>query len=213
MIEPEGERLLKVLGVILAAGFGIGYYLWTTGGLGAPRAAAPVSAAVQTTPPLLVVSTEASGQTPVFMYYRLNAGDPAPDFSLEVLDGEETITLSQFTGQPVLLNFWASWCVPCRTELPDLQRAYEANRDARLVLLGINLTSQDSVAEARAFVRELGLTFPILLDETGEVTDGSYRVLGLPMSVFVNRAGLIQRIQVGAMTRSQIEEYVAAIVQ
>ena len=210
------SQVAKVLGVVLAVVAGVGYYLWTNGILGANEAAAaatppaPPTAALTT---LFVVPTEVSGQAPEFMYYQLRVGDHAPDFTLQVLDRNETMSLAQFAGQPVLINFWASWCVPCRTEMPDLQRVYEANKAGGLVLLGINLTSQDTITEARAFVNEFRLTFPILLDETGEVSDGPYRVLGLPMSVLVDRAGIVKRIQIGAMTRSQMEEYVAELLR
>ena len=206
----------KALGLFLALGLGIGYYLWRQGTLAEAKGTVATPEAAQgreAEPTILFVSTDESGQAPRLMFYQLLVGDPAPDFTLPVLDNQETITLSQLAGQPVLINFWASWCVPCRTEMPDLQQVYDANKSAGLVLLGINLTSQDTLAEARAFVNEFKLTFPILLDETGEVSDGPYRMLGLPMSVFVDRGGIVQRIQIGAMTRSQMDEYVADLLQ
>jgi len=140
------------------------------------------------------------------------AGAPAPDFTLKTLDGGE-VSLAQFRGQPVLINFWASWCPPCRLEMPDLVRVYEAHKAEGFVILGINLTFQDSLPDIQAFVQEFGMTFPVLLDEKGEVTQRLYRLQGLPLSVFVNRDGDIARIQIGAMTGAQIDEFVREILK
>ena len=139
-------------------------------------------------------------------------GSPAPDFALTALDGGE-VSLSQFRGQPVLINFWASWCLPCRLEMPDLVRIYEANQTKGFVLLGINLTSQDALPDVKSFAEEFKMTFPVLLDETGEVANNLYRLRALPMSVFVDRSGTIIRIHIGAMTGAQIDEFVAEILK
>jgi len=163
-------------------------------------------------------------QTPIFATLQAPAGvigapgplpaigAVAPDFTLKTLDGGE-VSLSQFRGRPVLINFWASWCPPCRLEMPDLVRAYEAHKDEGFVLLGINLTFQDSIPDVQAFVEEFNMTFPVLLDETGEVTLDRYRLLGLPMSVFVDRTGLIAHMRIGALTGGQIDEFVADILK
>lgn len=139
-------------------------------------------------------------------------GQPAPDFSLKTLKGE-TVTLSELRGQPVLLNFWASWCPPCRREMPQLIRAYERHRAHDLVILGINVTSQDTLADAQAFVDEFEVFYPTLLDETGEVTEELYQVRGLPTSFFINREGLLIRVRLGEMSGSQIEEFVTEILE
>lgn len=139
------------------------------------------------------------------------AGQPAPDFKLKTLDGGE-VSLSQFRGQPVLINFWASWCPPCRLEMPDLVRAYEAHKAEGFVILGIDLTFQDSIPDVRAFVEEFQMTFPVLLDETGVVTTEVYRLRGLPMSIFVDRTGIVSRVHIGAMTAGQIDEFVGEIL-
>lgn len=130
-------------------------------------------------------------------------GQVAPDFSLETLTGE-TLRLSDFRGRPVLLNFWNSWCPPCRTEMSELQQVQEALGD-RVVILAINLLYQeDRLEDVYAFVREQGLTFPILLDRDGQVVT-DYRVGSLPTSFFVDAEGKIYLVQVGPMTRSFIE--------
>lgn len=139
-------------------------------------------------------------------------GQPAPDFTLKTLAGEQ-VSLSQFRGRPVLINFWASWCPPCRLEMPDLVRAYETHKKDDFVILAIDLTFQDSIEGAQRFADEFNMTFPVLLDETGEVTTDLYQLRGLPMSVFVDREGLVNRVYLGAMTGGQIDEFVGEILE
>lgn len=97
--------------------------------------------------------------------------------------------------------------------MPDLVAAYENNKGEGFVLLGVNLTFLDSLADVRAFVEEFHMTFPVLLDSTGEVAEIQYRLISLPMSVFVNRQGVIQRIHIGAMGADQIRDFVGEILQ
>lgn len=88
-------------------------------------------------------------------------GAPAPDFELPTLNGE-LIRLEDLRGQAVVVNLWATWCPPCRAEMPDMQRVYDEYRDDGLVILAIN--QREAPAEVQTFVDELGLTFPILMD-------------------------------------------------
>lgn len=125
----------------------------------------------------------------------------APDFTLPTLTGK-MVSLSDYSGKPVLINFWATWCVPCRIEMPIIQRVYE-KRDGSFVVLAVNL--EETHAVIQPFVDELGLTFPILMDSDGLVT-WQYRVLGLPTSVFVTPAGTIYREYLGPMEEAFIEE-------
>jgi cytochrome c biogenesis protein CcmG/thiol:disulfide interchange protein DsbE len=134
----------------------------------------------------------------------LTAGQSAPDFTLKTIDGD-SVTLSDLRGQPVIINFWASWCYPCRLEMPELERTYQAHQAEGLTVLGINVTTQDTLAEAWAFVAEFAPSFPILLDETGDVTTG-YGVRGIPTSVFVDRAGVVNHVQLGALNGSQLHK-------
>jgi len=139
-------------------------------------------------------------------------GQPAPNFTLPTLDGD-TISLSDYIGQPVLINFWATWCAPCRIEMPELVRAYEEHQDEGFVILAVDLAHQDSIDDVRTFAEEFQMNFPVLLDETGDVSGEMYRLLGLPMSVFVDREGRIERIYVGLMTAEQIDTFVGEILE
>jgi peroxiredoxin len=130
------------------------------------------------------------------------AGHPAPDFELKTLEGE-MVRLSDFKGKPVLINFWATWCGPCRAEFPDFQKASVDNADT-LVIIGINNTSTDQKDQIPAFLEEFGVTFPIVLDETGE-TAKAYRVLGLPTSVFIDRNGIVSELFTGPINKAYIE--------
>jgi len=139
-------------------------------------------------------------------------GGQAPDFALAGLDGAE-ISLSQLRGQPVLINFWASWCLPCREEMPELVRSYEAHKAEGFIVLGLNLTYIDSLPDVQGFVEEFSIPFPVLLDMDGAVAERLYRIPGVPTSVFVNRNGTVARIQVGLMTHRQIEQYVTEMLE
>lgn len=129
-------------------------------------------------------------------------GHPAPDFALPTLEGE-TVRLSDFKGKPVLVNFWATWCGPCRSEFPDFQKAAVDNAD-ELVIIGINNTTTDQKDQIPAFLEEFGVTFPIVLDETGE-TAKAYNILGLPTSIFIDRNGNVNEIFTGPINKAYIE--------
>jgi len=138
-------------------------------------------------------------------------GNPAPDFRLKTLDGKD-VHLSDFHGKPVLINVWATWCPPCRLEMPGIQAAYEKYQEEGLVVLGIDLTVQDNLPDVPVFVRDLKLTFPILLDESGDVSARLYGLRGLPTSYFIDRNGTLRHIQIGEMTPGQLDENLAAIL-
>ena len=141
----------------------------------------------------------------------VSVGQVAPDFTLPTLDGG-LLTLSDLRGQPVVLNFWASWCVPCRLEMPALAAAYQQCQPDGLDIIAFNVTYQDSLSEAEAFAGEFNLPFPVVLDKEGHVTADDYRLRGLPMSIFINREGTITRVQLGAMTEAHIGEFLEELL-
>lgn len=136
----------------------------------------------------------------------IDVGDVAPNFQLKTLEGE-TVKLSDFRGKKVFINFWATWCGPCRAEMPHMQEIYEKYGD-EVVILAVNATSTErSVNAVKEFVEEYDLTFPILLDETNEV-NARYQALQLPTTYFVNSEGVlkIQR-KVGPMSYEEMGLY------
>ncbi len=133
----------------------------------------------------------------------------APDFTLDTLDGSK-ITLSELRGKIVVINMWATWCPPCRAETPALEKSYEQYKDSGVVILGVDLTNQDSLSDVQSFVQEFKLTYPILLDRDGSVSNTLYQIKGLPSTFFVNREGIIRTAVVGGpmsetFIRSKIE--------
>lgn len=122
-------------------------------------------------------------------------GFQAPDFILETSTGGE-MRLSDLRGQVVLLNFWASWCPPCRAEMPAFERTYQDLREQGFIILAVNATSQDSTEQALEFTREYGLNFPILFDLDGSV-NRLYQVRSLPTSFFIDSHGVIQEVVIG----------------
>ncbi len=127
-------------------------------------------------------------------------GQLAPDFELETLDG--ATTLYEHRGQAVLINFWASWCVPCRKEFPDIQEAYETYASQGLQVLAVNVG--DSADVAAQFADEFELDFPVLLDTRAGVAR-LYGISGIPTSYFLDEEGVIRQVIVGSMTKSYLE--------
>lgn len=136
------------------------------------------------------------------------AGHPAPDFELKTLAGE-TIRLSDYQGRPVIVNFWATWCPPCRAEFPDFQKISVEQGD-KVVIIGVNHTAGDSPQLVPGFVEEFGITFPIVLDESGD-TVKTYRVVGLPTTIFIDRNGIINEVFTGPINKAYIEGKLAEL--
>jgi len=139
------------------------------------------------------------------------SGFRAPDFTLLDNSGNE-FTLSEFQGKPVIINLWASWCNPCKAEMPALQTVYEAYRDRNLIILAVNATNQDSREAAINFANDLGLKFHILFDVDGTVSR-LYRLQALPSTFFVDSKGIIQEVVVGgpmaeALLRTRVENMI-----
>lgn len=135
----------------------------------------------------------------------LEDGDQAPDFELETVEGE-TVRLSDLQGEKVLLNFWATWCPPCRAEMPDMQKLHEEEHD--FVILAVNLTeTEQSFEDVEDFLEEFGITFQILIDETTEVSS-EYNAFALPTSYFINTDGTIHRKTIGTLNYDLILELI-----
>jgi cytochrome c biogenesis protein CcmG/thiol:disulfide interchange protein DsbE len=127
-------------------------------------------------------------------------GSVAPEFALADLDGNQ-VSLSDLRGQVVLLNFWATWCGPCRLEMPAIQQRYN---DGGFAVLAVDFN--EDADRVQAFVDELALDLPILLDPGGRIQE-LYRVRGYPTSFFVDEAGVIRVFHIGEMTQEILDDY------
>jgi peroxiredoxin len=134
---------------------------------------------------------------------------PAPDFALETLNGE-TLRLADYEGQVVLVNFWASWCPPCKEEMPALEAYYQAYKDEGLMVLGVNV--KDSEESLEAFLEEYDVSFPVILDHDAKVA-GKYNITGLPTSFFVDREGQIIGSWPGMVTQTFLEKNVTPFLE
>ncbi len=140
------------------------------------------------------------------------AGFSAPDFTLKTPNGE-TYTLSALKGQAVLVNLWATWCPPCRAEMPAIERMYQEYKDRGFTVLAVNMTSQDDPFAVVPFSQDHKLSFPILLDETNEVAS-AYQLRSLPSSYFIDRDGIINAVIIGGpMSEALLRTRIEAIIQ
>ncbi len=135
-------------------------------------------------------------------------GEDAPDFTFIDATGA-TRKLSDYKGQAVMINFWASWCPPCVKEMPDIEAIYRENQAKGLVVLGINL--DDEPDAARKFLQLRGVTFPSISDGN-QIAIYLYRVSPIPASFFIDRDGILRDMQVGAMTKSMIKNKIDKIL-
>lgn len=141
-------------------------------------------------------------------------GKAAPSFSLPLLEpyraqyGAE-MGIREGLNKPVLLNIWASWCVPCRTEAPLLERFHRQYKD-RVLILGVNV--QDSQAEALRFIRQYGLTFPSVYDERGRIGI-EYGYYGVPETFIINRNGIVLHRHTGELNEAQLQGYIERVLQ
>lgn len=135
-------------------------------------------------------------------------GTPAEDFELVDLNGDAQ-RLSHYRGTIVLLNFWATWCKPCTTEMPAMQATYDKLREKGFVVLAVNELEDE--AKVREHIKEYGHTFPVLLDRDNQVAN-QFGVFGLPVSVFIDEKGIVREyIKGGLLTEQKIHEIVARI--
>ena len=169
---------LKILGVLLLAGLVI--VLIATQLLGRP---APLNVTVQ------------GGHATV--------GATAPDFTTQTLDGAP-VRLSQYHGRPVVLNFWATWCAPCQDEMPLIQRASDIYKGQGLVVLAVNY-QQTNTSSMKAFLRKVDITFPAVYDPAGQISAAYGVNVGLPVTVFIDRFGKVNFIQLGQMSNAILQ--------
>ena len=141
---------------------------------------------------------------------RLKIGDPAPDFRLAQLGGEP-VQLSKLRGKTVLVNFWASWCDPCKDEMPILQRFYQKYKNQDVVFLAVNV--RDSADAAKSYFKNNNLTMPVLMDLTGDVP-GGYRVTAYPETYLVDKNGKIGEFHIGPiLTDADLETKMQAVLK
>jgi len=156
----------------------------------------------------IFVSADRTGTSTAGEIPAPREGFLAPDFSLKTPEGE-SIALSDLRGQAVLVNLWATWCPPCRAEMPAMQKLYDEYKDQGFEVLAVNMTYQDNPLAVLPFTKENNLNFPILLEETGDVAT-RYELRSLPSSFFIDRDGFIQEVVIGgpmseALLRTRIE--------
>ena len=133
------------------------------------------------------------------------ATTPAPDFTMTDADGA-TLTLADFKGKPVLLNFWASWCGPCQSEMPDIQKAWEAHaQDIDFVIVNMTGMSGETEQAARTFLADNGYTFPVYFDKDSSAA-AAFGVNSIPQTYLIDAEGNILGGYMGAMTSSIIDE-------
>lgn len=141
------------------------------------------------------VSEEGPAEVDESIPVGLEKGNRAPDFELKTLDGE-TVKLSDFIGEQVFLNFWATWCPPCRAEMPDMQKFHE---DKDVVILAVDLAeTESSDKNVPEFIEEYGITFNVLIDEETEVAN-LYGIQPLPTSYLIDSTGVIHNKAIGAL--------------
>jgi peroxiredoxin len=140
--------------------------------------------------------------------FSQQVGQPAPDFTLTSLEGE-AVSLSDYRGQVVLINTWATWCPPCRAEMPAINTFYEAHQNKGFTVLAVN--NQEDTQTINDFVEASGFGFPVLLDPEAEMME-LYQVRGLPTTFIIGRDGTIQHVQAGTITDRQLESIILPLL-
>jgi peroxiredoxin len=149
----------------------------------------------------ITLTASATGPAP-----RLD--EPAPALDLKTLDGQ-TVSLSDYKGQPVWISFWASWCPPCRAENPDIQEMYQKYKDQGLVILAPAIGEDSSAVSG--YVKRTGLTFTVGVDETTQLA-ANYRIVGIPTHFFIDRDGILRVWRIGSMSTKTMEKNIDKIM-
>jgi len=149
----------------------------------------------------ITLTAAATGEAP-------RVGKEAPDFRVQGLDGQY-FQLSDFRGRPVWLNFWATWCPPCRAENPDIEAVYKAYKDQGLVIVAVDIGEDSNTV--KGYVQRIGLTYRIGLDSDTAIA-AQYRIAGIPTHYFVDKDGIIRDWRIGGMSKKAMEKKVEAIM-
>ena len=149
-------------------------------------------------------------QTTADIKVGINKGNKAPEFELLTLDGKK-VKLSDFASKKIILNFWATWCPPCRAEMPHMEKFYKDYEKKDVVVLAVNLTQTEKKrSDVTAFVQDFGLTFPIVMDEDGNVMN-KYQIVAYPTSYIMDSKGIIKEKFQGAINYEVMEKAISKI--
>lgn len=183
----------------------------TTPGKTSPETAPPVTTPPPATGPPTTAPPERSLRKRLLPKRRTRTKNTAPDFPVLDADGN-TVRLSDMFGKPVVINFWATWCPPCKRELPDFDRLCREYGD-RVVFMMVNLTDgrRDTVDGTKKFVSEKGYTFPVYFD-TGLSGAKAYSVSSIPQTTFIDANGNVFATRIGAMNETVLRSYINAIL-
>lgn len=138
-------------------------------------------------------------------------GQLAPSISLDVLGGQNPITVGGKQNKPIFVNFWASWCDPCKAEAPDLVKLHDKYKD-KLLMVSINVTAHDTEEGAKEFVSAFGLTNPVLLDTTGKAFK-AYNGIGFPTNVLLDKNGVIRQRYDGIRPPAELEKAIQQVIE
>ncbi|MBI2329207.1 MAG: redoxin family protein [Chloroflexi bacterium] len=136
-------------------------------------------------------------------------GRLAPDFTLTNLEGN-SLTLSDLRGKAVFINFWATWCPPCRAEMPEIEAVYQQYKNKNVVVIGVDLYEDESLV--RQYVERGGFSWTFVIDSNGEVTK-NYAITAIPTSFFLDKEGVIQAVNIGAMTEKAMASQLAKALE
>jgi peroxiredoxin len=158
---------------------------------------------------LIWIAFQSDGQTTVQTApEQMAQGQPAPSFTSPALSGGE-IGLTDYAGDVIVVNFWATWCPPCKAEMPGINAFYEQHQAEGLVVLAVNAKESESLV--RPFIEANGFTFPVLLDPAGSVVN-QYQVRSFPTTIVIDRDGVVRHIQVGMISEEELEGIVAPLL-
>lgn len=157
---------------------------------------------------LVWMQARPSAATPQISNLPAVQGNPAPNIELTTLGGQR-MALDNYAGQVVLVNFWATWCPPCKAEMPGINRFYEANKAKGLTVLAVNAREGEGLV--RPFIQSNGFSFPVLLDPEGQAVD-RYRVNSFPTTFIVDRNGVIRYVQIGMISEAELQAIVEPLL-